>query len=193
MTNAIVKTAILKTDVPAASRLHAALHGSHFADCYRMRLDGDPRTALELYLQSVARAPRWVEWLMAVRNGVVARLGLKDLGALGAIDAARPAASYRAGDRVGIFTLLHVADDEVILGDSDRHLDVQVSVCKLAGAEAGDVAISTVVHVRRTLGHVYMLFVAPVHRRIVPAVMGRLTRGGQHADNQAGTVARRQD
>ncbi|GGX99740.1 DUF2867 domain-containing protein [Massilia dura] len=161
---------IIKQPVPAASRLHGATASAHFHDSYRMALAPDPRSALQFYLDTVVHTPRWVDRLMALRNAIVSRLGLKDLGALGAIDRARPASAYRPGDRIGIFTLLHVSDDEAILGDSDRHLDVQVSVYR----RDGEISMSTVVHVHRLLGHVYMLFVAPVHRRIVPAVMRRM-------------------
>jgi hypothetical protein len=161
---------IVKQAVPAASRLHGATASAHFHDSYRMAVAPDCRSALQFYLDTVVHTPAWVDRLMALRNAVVSRIGLKDLGALGAFDRSKPASAYRAGDRVGIFTLLHVSDDEVILGDSDRHLDVQVSVYR----SHGELAMSTVVHVHRMLGHVYMLFVAPVHRRIVPAVMRRM-------------------
>ena len=163
---------ITATAVPAASRLHATIASASFHDSYYLALPGDDRSALELYLATAARTPRWVERLMALRNGIVSRLGRKDLGQLGGFDRARPAASYRAGDRVGIFSLLHVSDDEAILGDSDRHLDVRVSVCRTGGG----VAVSTVVHVHRPFGHLYMFFVAPMHRRIVPATMRQLAR-----------------
>lgn len=169
-----MKPIIVPTAIPVASLLARRTAGSHFHDCYRMNLAGDTRTALELYLDVLARTPAWVDRSMALRNRIVSRLGLKDLGMLGDVDRTKRAQDYRIGDRVGIFSLLHVSDDEVILGDSDRHLDVQVSVCRLAGEDA--VATSTVVHVHRPLGHLYMFFVAPVHRRIVPAVLARLPR-----------------
>lgn len=162
-------TAITEIAIPAASRLHARLPGAHFHDCYRMALP-DGRPVLALFLDAVARTPRWVNRLMALRNAVVAPLGLKNLGGLNNVDPAKPVEAYRPGDRVGIFKLLHVSDDEVVLGDSDRHLDVQVSLCRLGD----DLAVSTIVHVHRLLGHLYMLPVAPLHRRIVPAVMRRM-------------------
>ncbi|MYN06281.1 DUF2867 domain-containing protein [Pseudoduganella aquatica] len=76
------------------------------------------------------------------------------------------------GDRVGIFSILYLSDDEVILGDADKHLKVCVSVRKLSEARSA-VAVSTVVHIHNLLGRVYMLFVAPVHKLIVPAVLVR--------------------
>lgn len=147
---AAMTATIVKQPVPAASRLHRATPGAHFHDSYRMALASDPRSALQLYLDTVTRTPAWVDRMMALRNAVVSRIGLKDLGALGGFDRAKPASAYRPGDRIGIFELLHVSDDEVVLGDSDRHLDVQVSVCR----EGGGLSMSTVVHVHRPLGHV---------------------------------------
>ncbi|MDR2328646.1 MAG: DUF2867 domain-containing protein, partial [Comamonas sp.] len=67
--------------------------------------------------------------------------------------------------------------DEALIGDSDKHLNVVLSVHRapVAGRQ-GQVAITitTVVHVRNLLGHLYMLPVAPMHRRIAPAVLAAL-------------------
>ena len=54
---------------------------------------------------------------------------------VGAMDAARgkPAAAYRRGDRLGIFTVFDVDASELRLGIDDRHLDVRVSVLKVSG------------------------------------------------------------
>jgi hypothetical protein len=42
----------------------------------------------------------------------------------------RTASAYKPGDRIGIFTLFEATDDEVLLGDRDKHLDVVLSVHK---------------------------------------------------------------
>ena len=73
---------------------------------------------------------------MFVRNKAVRLVGLKDLGQLddGHPPASgrplRDARSYRVGDRVGIFRIRHLSDTEVVMGQDDKHLDVQVSICK---------------------------------------------------------------
>lgn len=163
-----------RVEPPTGSAIRDRLSGAYFHDCFRMRLPADaPASVLGLYLRTVAAAPGWVDGLMVARNRTVSLLGLKDLGALGAVDPARPAEAYCVGDRVGIFSLLRSRADEVILGDSDRHLDVQVSVCLRMEGEERDVFVTTVVHVRNLLGRLYMLPVAPVHRRIVPAMLVR--------------------
>ncbi|MEO7495788.1 MAG: DUF2867 domain-containing protein [Massilia sp.] len=157
--------------VPPLSYIAQQLAGAYFSDAYEVALENDDKTALEIYLQSAARPPRWVNACMALRNRVVALVGLKNLGHLHALAGGKAAGDYRPGDRVGIFSLLSVTDDEVILGDSDKHLDVKVSVCKITRGTQHSVAFSTVVHIHNLLGRVYMLFITPMHKLIVRAVL----------------------
>lgn len=162
------------SEVPPFSALRDSLSTADFFDCYAVALPPDERSPLALYLSVVARTPRWVDVLMAVRNKVVARLGLKDMGALSRIDPGKPAGAYRIGERAGIFKLLELHDNEVILGEFDKHLDVRISVAKQDGPDKTTVSVSTVVHVHNTLGRVYMFFVVPAHRVIAPATVSML-------------------
>lgn len=162
---------IAPIEVPAASEIAKQLSGADFFDCYEMPLDHAGRSALEIYLGVIGKTPAWVDFLMGMRNRVVMLFGLKNLGSLGAIRQNKPAAEYRIGDRIGIFTLLSNSADEVIMGDSDKHLDVKISICKLVHDGKQTVASTTVVHIHNLLGRVYMLFVVPLHRRIVPAML----------------------
>ena len=79
---------------------------------------------------------------------------------------------------MGIFTLLEMSNAEVILADSDRHLDVKISLCKQTAVQ-GDALIltltrSTVVRTNNLLGWLYLLPVVPLHKRIVPAMLAGL-------------------
>ena len=104
---------------------------------------------------------------MRLRNRLVQPLGLKNVGDMTALSPDRLATEYRAGDRVGIFTLFEQHPDEVLLGDRDRHLDVTLSVHQAGGV----VTLTTVVHIHGLLGRLYMLPVAPMHHLIAPAVL----------------------
>ncbi len=162
--------------VPPGSAIASALPGAYFADSYEATDPEPAGSALQAWLSTLAHVPGWTNRLMALRNRLVRLAGLKDLGALGG-DAAHPlrdAASYRVGDRVGIFRIRHLAEDEVVMGQDDRHLDVQVSLTKRQPAEGPPrIALSTVVHVHNTLGRVYMALVVPFHRRIVRTLLAR--------------------
>jgi len=159
------------------SRISRELQGADFFDSYEMPLAHDCRSALEIYLMITAKTPSWVKFLMTTRNCIAAVLGLKNLGHLGDLNQAKASSAYRVGDRVGIFSLLSLSDDVIILGDFDKHLDVKVSVCKLAREGRRFVAVTTVGHIHNLLGRIYMLLVAPIHRLIVPAVLVRAAEG----------------
>jgi hypothetical protein len=104
---------------------------------------------------------------MFIRNKLVSTLGLKDLGQLNDINQNKNLGDYCVGDKIGIFTLTFINQNEIILTDSDQHLDVSVSVFK-AGNHSDEITISTMVNTHNTLGKVYMLFVKPIHQIIVP-------------------------
>ncbi len=171
-----MKPSVIAIQVPLASNIGKQLQGADFFDSYEMPLEHAGRSALEIYLGVVRKTPAWVNFLMATRNRVVSLFGLKNLGHLGALNTLKAASDYRIGDRVGIFTLLSCTDNEVIMGDSDKHLDVKISICKFTKGGKESVATTTVVHIHNLLGRIYMLFVVPLHKVIVPAVLVRAYR-----------------
>ena len=113
---------------------------------------------------------------MALRNRIVALFGLKNLGGIAQIDPNKMASDYQAGDPVGIFTLISNTTNEVLLGDSDKHLNVVVSVHKQTNAAEEDttITVTTVVHVHNWLGRLYMIPVTPAHKIIARSMVRAL-------------------
>lgn len=157
--------------VPPNSQISQHLVNANFFDAFQINLTPCKRTALEIYLEVIAKTPSWISFLMALRNRAAPMFGIKNLGSLTDINCNKKATEYQVGDRVGIFTIHSMSDDEVILTDSDRHLDAKISIYKIPSATENLVTVSTVVHVHNLLGHVYMFFVVPFHKRIVPSVL----------------------
>lgn len=169
-----------KSAAPAKSEIESLLPGAYFHDAWAIRTAEPALTALGQFLRVAKLTPLWVERLMSMRNRVVGVFGLKNLGGLSGLDPAKPEADYVPGDRVGIFTLISTSENEVLLGDKDKHLNVVVSVHKKreAGTGAVVITVTTVVHVHNWLGRLYMLPVAPAHRVIVRAMLRVVGRGG---------------
>jgi hypothetical protein len=155
---------------PPDSAILQLLPCAQFHDAWAVEAGEPDLSALEQFLKAASATPRWVNALMKLRNRAVALVGLKNLGTLAQ---AKPAHMYEPRQRVGIFTLISKAENEVLLGDSDKHLDVTLSVHKSTPAPGTPVMITvtTVVHVHNLLGRIYMLPVAPMHKLIVPAVL----------------------
>jgi hypothetical protein len=163
----MVKTA----DVPTGSAVHAMRARADYWDAYEVECADDHPTALHAYLAFAARTPKWIDGLMAVRNAVVRLLGLKDVGRLARVPAPSDARTLGPGDRVGIFTIRSVRDEEVVLEILDSHLDVVVSVYRHPGCPAR-LTTSTLVFYHNRVGRLYMLPVAPMHRIVVRSILG---------------------
>jgi hypothetical protein len=159
--------------VPPNSQISQHLVNANFFDAFQINLTPCKRSALEIYLEVIAKTPSWISFLMALRNRAAPMFGIKNLGSLTNINCNKKASEYQVGDRVGIFTIHSMTDNEVILMDSDQHLDAKISICKIPSLSDSEnaVTVSTVVHVHNLLGHVYMFFVVPFHKRIVPSVL----------------------
>jgi hypothetical protein len=176
-----MKSSVNVIEVPNNSEISRYIPGAYFYDSYELPIESASSSALEIYLGVVAKTPQWVNTLMTIRNRAVTLVGLKNLGHLSDIKSSKSASDYKVGDRIGIFSLLFLSENEIILGDSDKHLEARVSVCKLAEGTRNSIAVSTVVHVHNMLGRVYLFFVVPVHRIIVPAMLRRATSSAPSA------------
>lgn len=161
-------------DMPAGSRIAQTLPGNDFADCYQFGDLWPDKNALETYLTLVTRTPGWMNALMAMRNWVVRLVGLKHLGSLATAVHAKAAGDDKVGDRVGIFCLEHLQDDEVVLYDNDKHLLVQLSLVKHTVDGKPKVSLGTVVHIHNRLGRCYMAIVGPAHSLIVPRMLAQV-------------------
>lgn len=161
-----------EVDIAVGAMLHPQLPGSHFAHAARIALARRPESAVQAYLDIARQVPAWFDGLMRLRNAGMRLLGMKHLGAIRSVPVHAPEA-LAVGDRLGIFTVRALTADGVVLGDSDRHLRVELSVELGPGDDSSELQVSTVVHLHRPFGRLYMLPVAPLHRVIVPRLLER--------------------
>lgn len=157
------------TTVPPESVLQSWLPEADFYDAWTAPLRDSALTPTEIFLRASRTAPAWIGRAMALRNWIVRQIGLKDVGAMSDWTGKAPA-SYRVGDKLGIFTIMGSAENELLLGIDDSHLDVRVSVFKL-GQSGARCVISTVVRVHNWIGRVYMVPVGRIHPLVVRAMM----------------------
>lgn len=155
--------------IPHQSALNEYSKGSYFSDSFSKKIKYNNQTAIEVFLEIAEQTPDWIDFLMSMRNKVVSKLGLKDLGGLQYVPQEKQAADYVVGERVGIFTLVSATEHEVVLEDCDKHLNVRVSFLVEPKGKTAIVHANTVVHVNNAFGKVYMFFVTPFHKLIVPS------------------------
>ncbi|WP_431016018.1 DUF2867 domain-containing protein [Bradyrhizobium pachyrhizi] len=139
----------------------ALLAGAQFIDAFRIataRPDLDARHAAEAM---VARQPRWIEWLLALRNFIVAPLGLKTSGA----------ADGAARDMIGIFPVVSETPERLVAGFNDKHLDFRLVVDVASAGAVRSITATTLVLTHNWFGRAYLAVILPFHRLIVPAML----------------------
>jgi hypothetical protein len=163
----------IETQAPVGSEIKRLVDGSYFHDAWSIKAAEPNLDPLSQFLRVAKTTPRWIDAAMGLRNRVVSFLGIKSLGDLSDVNKSKVAGEYKPGDRVGIFTLISQSESEVLLGDSDKHLDVVVSVHRHQSEQSAQavVMVTTVVKVHNWLGRLYMVPVRPAHRVVARAMV----------------------
>jgi hypothetical protein len=136
-----------------------------FQDCHTVDLDR-PAPMDRVIPAFFTAAPAWVDRLMAMRNALMAPLGLKT-APMGPC----PPPPYAIGQTIGLFRIIELGEAEVVFGEDDRHLDFRVTLTLLPGNR---LAIATRVVTHNALGRLYLTAVKPFHQMIA-ATMARNT------------------
>src|SRR5262249_24466223 len=105
-------------DVAPAMDPATLLAGAQFVDAYRLEGDGKELSARRAAERMMARAPRWVDALLVLRNIIVAPFGLKTSAT----------AERMPRDIIGIFPVVGETPDRLVAGFNDKHLDFRVVV-----------------------------------------------------------------
>jgi hypothetical protein len=166
----------MPVSLPPESAVTRAYASTNLADAYSIELPPGASTNPELLARFIFshQAP-WVGTLMAVRDAVVGRVGLKTARQLTSLEA-----QGKTG-RLGIFKIYDTSPTEVVFGEDDKHLDFRLSVlCSSQPLPEGKrhLTLSTVVHCHNRLGRLYILVIAPFHRLVVQSSLRRAARIG---------------
>jgi hypothetical protein len=150
---------VKKCPLPKESHLWPLVRNGDFIDGYAVESPLSPRDAMEVGLS----LPGWARGLLALRNRIVAPLGLKT-----------EASDSGAG---ALFPVTHEDADEIILGTDDSHLNFRIAIRR----DGGRIHMSTWVHRNNLLGRAYLAIVMPFHVLIVRNSMRRIAQATPEA------------
>lgn len=168
-----------ETTLPSDSLLVPAMSGADLVDAYAITLPPQASgNVIELARAVMSRPPRVLVPLMQMRNAIMRRFGVKASDEIG-----RDAVQQPLG-AIGPFPVREVAEQEVVMGVDDSHLNFQTSmlVRPEAAGRGRELVWITVVHCNNTLGRAYLAAVRPFHRRLVPAFLNNSARHGWPVD-----------
>lgn len=154
------------------SALYAERAHYNYTDSFAIPLHCSNTASTDLIPAFFQSAPSWVDSLFALRSKIVEQIGLQT-GSEHSRDLKPP---YQIGRRIGLFRIIDLNDQEVILGEDDRHLNFRTSLLLTPHHKGSQLIISTAVKTNNILGVVYFAVVKPFHRLIVPIMAKAMAR-----------------
>jgi hypothetical protein len=155
---------VTECEVPSASALSRDLLGNaDFHDSYRAPLAHPDLAIVDLFFGLFGHSPLWMKLMLIVRNAAARLMGLE---APTVAEIMKPEArrSCRVGEKIGPWPIFFMADNEIVAGRDNKHMDFRLSVLKENDGDAADVVVSTICTVHNVFGKIYLFFIIPFHR-----------------------------
>lgn len=130
----------------------------------------------KLFLTS---GPKWAGILIIIRNKIVRLFGLKTSGKVADKRKKVDNFYFEPGSRFGLFKVFNKTNNEIILGENDKHLDFRISLFleqKTDSIDKKKITISTTVKYNNWFGKLYFTSVKPFHKLIVPKMLKGIIR-----------------
>lgn len=165
---------IVKVSFPKQSILSGHIYD--YADSYCGNLDPEKNdiTPTDIAKGFFSSSPKWVHFLMSLRNSIVSIFGLKTGASQLNDESSLDHMTLEKGDQLGIFKVFDKNDQELILGENDKHLNFRVSLMiDPEPRPKKKLIISTIVIFHNWFGKLYFLPVKPFHKFIVRRMLKR--------------------
>jgi hypothetical protein len=162
---------VVECDVPSGSVLGRELiERAYFRDSYRAPLSRREHGIIDIFFGIFAHHPLWMKLLLIIRNKVAS---LADLDAPTASEILHVEVKdrYAVGEKIGVWPIFSLSEDEVVAGRNNKHMDFRLYVLKSSDGDRASVVVSTVCTVHNLSGKLYLFFIVPFHRYSVRKLM----------------------
>jgi hypothetical protein len=154
---------VVECDVPSGSMLSRELiDRAYFRDSWQAPLSRRELGIVDIFFGIFAHHPLWMKLLLIVRNKVASLVGL-DAPTASEILHVEIRDRYAAGEKIGVWPIFSLSENEVVTGRNNKRMDFKLSVLKLPDGDGTSVVVSTICTVHNLAGKVYLFFVVPFH------------------------------
>ena len=168
----------VKNQIPEQSMLRTTSDSFGYIDSFQSCFSSKDEsvnidTIAHLFLTG---GPKWVDSLLMLRNKLVGVFGLKT-PMPGNTDKQDQTIDYQPGEKAGLFKVFAKSENELLLGEDDKHLDFRVSILLEPlndGTNTKKIALTTAVKFNNWFGKLYFFPVKPFHRFIVHSAVKEL-------------------
>jgi len=172
-------TLVVATRIPQRSALDAqSVATAYFKDSYRIPLSSRDTPMTALFFGIFGHHPAWMKAMLIARNRIAALCGL-EVSSDAAILHAVPKAQYCAGESIGPWPIFAIADNEMIVGRDNKHLDFRLSILRETSGQRATATVSTICNVHNIYGKLYLRLVIPFHKWGVQRLLATAVRSGR--------------
>jgi hypothetical protein len=162
---------VSECNVPPSSVLDKALIGeADFRDSYEVRLSQHELGIVDIFFAIFGHLPWSSKILLMIRNALASLIGLQAPSASEVLHL-EIRESYAVGEKIGLWPIFFLGENEIIAGRDNKHMDFRLSVLKVADGDAMKVVATTVCTVRNWFGKYYLRLIVPFHKRGVQQLM----------------------
>lgn len=172
---------VTTSTIPDNSTLRSDVNSFDYVDSYRKSFsdEADNIDITKIGKLFFTSGPKWIDGLFAARNKVVGLFGLKT--PKNTTDKQKQIDNFKCekGEQLGLFKVFDKTNNEVILGEDDKHLNFRISLLldKFADKnEQKNLTITTTVKFNNLFGRLYFLPVRPFHKLIVPTMLKKILK-----------------
>jgi len=163
------KARVRRTTPPPESVVAGWYENASLLDSYSIDLSSSKQHSMRvLAIRTVGDPPAWIKALVAVRDAMMTPFGVKTSGE---VRASRP-----DNERVDFFPVQWEGNDEIVLGEDDRHLDFRLSLLRRNSPTGTQLIATTVVHSHNAFGLTYLNVIRPFHHLVVRAHLAHFAR-----------------
>ncbi|MFO1110720.1 MAG: DUF2867 domain-containing protein [Bradyrhizobium sp.] len=154
------KPQVRRTTPPPESVVAGWYEKASLLESFSVDLSSSKQSSIRvLAIQTVGNSPTWFKVLNAVRDAMVKPFGVKTSGEV--------RASRAENERVDFFPVQWEGNDEIVLGEDDRHLDFRLSLLRRDSPTGTQLIATTVVHSHNAFGLTYLNLIRPFHYLVI--------------------------
>jgi hypothetical protein len=170
-----------KSSIPNQSVLKSEERFYNYVDSYHgwFITEGNTTSLKEFVKLFIYSGPKWADFLMTIRDNIVGLFGLMTSNQLTEQEKHPDNIKLELGEQLGIFKLLDKNENEIIVGEDDKHLNFKVSLLLEPLTEVTakmELIITTCVKFNNLFGKVYFIPVKPFHKIIVYRTLKNIIR-----------------
>ena len=160
--------------IPRSDEIFNSFGKVNYEDSFCLCLETNKTFDIDFIIFKIIKTlPRWLKFLLSLRNMVVGIFGLKT-GKSENVHYNQEKLILKQDQSIGDFFIILKRKKHLITELTDKHLDFRFSILITEDEGITKISLSTIVKINNIFGKIYFFFITPFHRLIIPNILKRL-------------------